>query len=293
MDQFAAGIIIVHFHGPAGLRGRPRRLTSKAHLADEVAEAATLAAALPAAGTSAQPALPAEGKRDLSALQGNPSALQVNPSAPQGTAAKGLHQAAAALAASADKASSKQKQAEEKAAQGKAQLEGVAKLANELQPTGSTLSTMQVHTKVQHIHPELKLRIYEICTHHSCCWFCTYYDGVSSLSLSAAKLLLAGIFVCDCTLRLAQCKATLHQAMKGSAQGCHHRHAMGNKVLGTTPICGNKVLGTSPICAYVAHVLYHRIVRLHTTCILCKHMQAAAVITVGSAGCAHAGVTVC
>lgn len=148
------GDIIRHFHEqpePAGLRGRARRLTSKAHLADEVAEAAPLAAALPAAGTAAQPALPAEGRSASSALRGNPSALQGTLSALQGTAGRGPSQTedTAGLAASADKGRLKQKKAEEKAAQGKAQLEGVAKMANELQPTGSTLSTMQVHTKVQ------------------------------------------------------------------------------------------------------------------------------------------------
>ena len=50
------------------------------------------------------------------------------------------------------KVSKRQMGASEKAAEGKAQLEGVAKLANELQPTGSTLSTMQVHTKVKTCH---------------------------------------------------------------------------------------------------------------------------------------------
>ena len=136
----------------AGLRGRGRRLTSKAHVADEVAEAAPLAASLPAAGTAAQPVLPAqaEGKGTSSALQDTTSALQ-------GTAGKGLRKAedTADLPASADKGSVKQKKAEDKAAEGKAQLEDVAKLANELQPTGSTLSTMQVHTKVcSRIHHE-------------------------------------------------------------------------------------------------------------------------------------------
>lgn len=195
------GVIMRHFHEqpePAGLRGRPRRLTSKAHLADEVAEAAPMAAALPAAGTAAQPALlapsnlPAEGKSDSSALRGNPSALQGNPSALQetlpalqGTAGKGLTQAedTAGLAASADKGSLKQKKAEEKAAQGKAQLEGVAKLANELQPTGSTLSTMQVHTKVQP-HPSYAQTLSGMLMYISRWW--------SSLNAPAAKLLLAG-----------------------------------------------------------------------------------------------------
>ena len=38
--------------------------------------------------------------------------------------------------------------ADEKAVNGKAQLEDVAKLANELQPTGSSLATANVQTKV-------------------------------------------------------------------------------------------------------------------------------------------------
>ena len=91
----------------------------------------------------------------MSALQGPAPALQDTTSALQGMAGKGLRKAedTADLPVSADKGSLKQKKAEDKAAEGKAQLEDVAKLANELQPTGSTLSTMQVHTKVcNHIH---------------------------------------------------------------------------------------------------------------------------------------------
>lgn len=135
----------------AGLRGRSRRLTSKALVAEEVAEAAPLAASLPAAGPAAQHALPGQAPLQgaSSALRGTTSALQDSTPALQGTAGKGLMKAegTADLPPSADKGSLKQK-AEDKAAEGKAQLEDVAKLANELQPTGSTLSTMQVHTKV-------------------------------------------------------------------------------------------------------------------------------------------------
>lgn len=137
---------------PAGLRGRGRTLTSKAHVADEVAKAAPLAASLPAAGTAAQPVLPApaQDRGTSSALHGTASVLQDTTSALQGTAGKGLGKAedTADLPNSAEKGSLKQKKAKDKAAEGKAQLEDVAKLANELQPTGSTLSTMQVHTKV-------------------------------------------------------------------------------------------------------------------------------------------------
>ena len=111
-----------------------------------------MAASLPAAGTAAQPALPApaQGKGGSSALQETAPALQDTTSALQRTPGTGLRKAedTANLPASADKGSLKQKKAEGKAAEGKAQLEDVAKLANELQPTGSTLSTMQVHTKV-------------------------------------------------------------------------------------------------------------------------------------------------
>ena len=121
-------------------------------MADEVAEAAPLAASLPASAAPAQHALPtpAKGKGASSALHETASALQGATSALQRTAGNGLRQAdnTANLRASADKGSLKQKKAEDKAAEGKAQLEDVAKLANELQPTGSTLSTMQVHTKV-------------------------------------------------------------------------------------------------------------------------------------------------
>ena len=135
----------------AGLRGRSRRLTSKALVAEQVAEAAPLAASLPAAGPTAQHALPGQAPLQgaSSALHGTTSALQDSTPALQGTAGKGLRKAegTADLPPSADKGSLKQK-AEDKAAEGKAQLEDVAKLANELQPTGSTLSTMQVHTKV-------------------------------------------------------------------------------------------------------------------------------------------------
>ncbi len=131
-----------------GVRSRGRAVTSKA----QVAEAAPLAASLlPSSNgeTSALPAAsqlpsasPAEGRPPSPPLLGTSGKAQladrltgniegtVGPTVPSG------------------KGSKRQKDASERAAEGKAHLEGVAKLANELQPTGSTLSTMQVHTKV-------------------------------------------------------------------------------------------------------------------------------------------------
>lgn len=123
-------------------------MTAKAQVADEVAAAAPLAAALPAAGTAAQPALPTPSAAPSSPKAEGGLAL----SALQGKAGEGQKQAGDSdelLTAADGKGSKRQKSAGEKAAEGKAQLEDVAKLANELQPTGSTLSTMQVHTKVQ------------------------------------------------------------------------------------------------------------------------------------------------
>lgn len=130
-----------------------------------------MAASLPAAGAAANPALPSSTilpatsqvqvkEASPSALEGPSSAYQITPpalqgtsSALQGTADKGQKEPVrghADLPTSAEKAgSARQKSAGDKAAEGKAHLEDVAKLANELQPTGSTLSTMQVHTKVQ------------------------------------------------------------------------------------------------------------------------------------------------
>ena len=135
-----------------GVRSRGRAVTSKAQVAGEVAEAAPLAASLlPSSNgeTSALPAAsqlpsasPAEGRPPSPPLLGTSGKAQladrltgniegnVGPTVPSG------------------KGSKRQKDASERAAEGKAHLEGVAKLANELQPTGSTLSTMQVHTKV-------------------------------------------------------------------------------------------------------------------------------------------------
>ncbi|KAL3134959.1 Pharynx and intestine in excess protein 1 [Trebouxia sp. C0010 RCD-2024] len=139
-----------------GPRGRGRRITHKAQLAEEVAAAAPLAISVPAAGAAAHPALPdptplpaaspAQGKEALAPVLQQPS------SALQGPAGKGQKEPGGGPAdpsPSAGKASKgPRKEAGDKAVDGKAQLEDVAKLANELQPTGSTLSTMQVHTKV-------------------------------------------------------------------------------------------------------------------------------------------------
>lgn len=132
-------------------RGRGRAVTSKAQIAVEVAEAAPLAALLPSSnGTTS--ALPAASQL--------PSASQAEGGSPSpsllGTSGKvqlvdrltGNIEGAVMPPAPVSKGSKRQKDAIERAAEGKAHLEGVAKLANELQPTGSTLSTMQVHTKV-------------------------------------------------------------------------------------------------------------------------------------------------
>jgi len=136
-----------------GIRGGGRSVTSKAQVAGEVAAAAPLAAFLPPsnAAQSAPPAASqppsnaqAEGKAALSALPGLASKGQTGVSSP------GTADVLDGLPSPLNKASKRQKDANDKAAEGKAQLEGVAKLANELQPTGSTLSTMQVHTKVCH-----------------------------------------------------------------------------------------------------------------------------------------------
>ncbi|KAA6418788.1 MAG: helicase SWR1 [Trebouxia sp. A1-2] len=123
----------------------------KAQIAVEVAEAAPLAALLPSSnGTTS--ALPAASQL--------PSASQAEGGSPSpsllGTSGKvqlvdrltGNIEGAVMPPAPVSKGSKRQKDAIERAAEGKAHLEGVAKLANELQPTGSTLSTMQVHTKV-------------------------------------------------------------------------------------------------------------------------------------------------
>ena len=166
-----------------GLRGRGRNLTSKAQVAGEVAAAATSTAAtsaaalpkstapkssqLPAATLASAPiglpsALSAEGDSsnakgpEGSPLKGSPQDSGVLP-APSGKAgkgqgelfAKGSTEGRSEPAAPLSRAAKRQKEADEKAAEGKAQLEGVAKLAHELQPTGSTLSTQQVRTKVR------------------------------------------------------------------------------------------------------------------------------------------------
>lgn len=122
------------------MRGKGRTVTIKAQVADEVAAAAPLAKSLPPAGkamtgpaedTAAVPSFPSsagKGQKD-SRSTGNAEGSDAVPGLPS-------------------KGSRRQKDVSDKAAEGKAQLEGVAKLANELQPTGSTLSTMQVHTKV-------------------------------------------------------------------------------------------------------------------------------------------------
>lgn len=135
-----------------GVRGRGRAVTSKAQVAGEVAEAAPLAAALlPSSNgtTSALPAAPqlpsasqAEGGSASPPLLGSSGKAQLV------DRLSGNIEGAVVPPAPLGKGSKKQKDAIERAAEGKAPLEGVAQLANELQPTGSTLSTMQVHTKV-------------------------------------------------------------------------------------------------------------------------------------------------
>ena len=132
-----------------GGKGRGRTITFKAQIAGEVAEAPLATALLPSCN-GAQPALSAAAQPP-SASQ--PEGKGVSPALPGtsgkgGLAALGGGTAEGAPPAPVSKGSKRQMDASEKAAEGKAQLEGVAKLANELQPTGSTLSTMQVHTKV-------------------------------------------------------------------------------------------------------------------------------------------------
>ena len=118
-------------------------MTSKAQVAGEVAAAAPLAASLPAAGTAAQTALPVPTPSALrAALEGSDTSP-----ASQGKASK-VQKELTDPPTGSGMGSKRQIDAGQRAAEGKAQLEDVAKLANELQPTGSTLSTMQVHTKV-------------------------------------------------------------------------------------------------------------------------------------------------
>ncbi len=133
-------------------RGRGRGVTSKAQVAGEVAAAAPLAASLLPSSNGTASALPAASQL--------PSASQAEGGSPSppllGTSSKaqlvnrltGEVEGTVVSPAPLGKGSKRQKDAIERAAEGKAHLEGVAKLANELQPTGSTLSTMQVHTKV-------------------------------------------------------------------------------------------------------------------------------------------------
>ena len=153
----------------AGMRGRGRRVTtSKAQVADEVAAAAPLAAALPAAGTAAQPALPKPPLPPLSTPKSEGNTSPPTHEAKAGRGQGGSEGTGDQPAVTGKGNISRQKAVNDKAAEGKAQLEDVAKLANELQPTGSTLSTMQVHTKV-------------------CCFqaACHYKEGYLGVSLPA------------------------------------------------------------------------------------------------------------
>ena len=147
------------------VRGRGRAVTSKAQVAGEVAEAAPLAASLlPSSNgtTSAFPAAPqlpsasqAEGRSPSPPLLGTSHKAQL------ADRLTGNIEGTVVPPAPLGEGSKRQKDAVERAAEGKAHLEGVAKLANELQPTGSTLSTMQVHTKVGAALP-----------HAHCCMAC-------------------------------------------------------------------------------------------------------------------------
>ncbi len=133
-------------------RGRGRAVTSKAQVAGEVAEAAPLAASfLPSSNgeTFALPAppqlpsaSPAEGRSPSPPLLGTSGKAQL------ADRLTGNIEGSVVSPVPLGRGSKRQKDVSERAAEGKAHLEGVAKLANELQPTGSTLSTMQVHTKV-------------------------------------------------------------------------------------------------------------------------------------------------
>ncbi|KAL0045752.1 hypothetical protein WJX82_003498 [Trebouxia sp. C0006] len=137
---------------PATARGRGRAVTSKAQVAGEVAAAAPLAASLlpssngTASALPAAPLLPSTGPAEGRSLA--PPLLGTSGKAQLADRLTGNIEGAVVPPAALDKGSKRQKDAIERAAEGKAHLEGVAKLANELQPTGSTLSTMQVHTKV-------------------------------------------------------------------------------------------------------------------------------------------------
>ena len=135
-----------------GVRSRGRAVTSKAQVAGEVAAAAPLAASLLPSSNGKTSALPASSQLPSA------SPAEGRPPSPPLLGASGKAQLADCLTGNIEgtvgptvpsgKGSKRQKDASERAAEGKAHLEGVAKLANELQPTGSTLSTMQVHTKV-------------------------------------------------------------------------------------------------------------------------------------------------
>ncbi|KAL0041297.1 hypothetical protein WJX77_011458 [Trebouxia sp. C0004] len=133
-------------------RGRGRAVTSKAQVAGEVAEAAPLAASqLPSSNgtTSALPAasqLPSASQAE--GRSASPRLLGTSGKAQLVDHLTGNIEGAVVPPVPLGKGSIRQKDAIERAAEGKAHLEGVAKLANQLQPTGSTLSTMQVHTKV-------------------------------------------------------------------------------------------------------------------------------------------------
>ena len=135
-----------------GVRGRGRAVTSKAQVAGEVAAAAPLAASLlPSSNgtTSAHPAasqLPSASQAE--GRSASPPLLSTSGKAQLADRLTGNMEGAVVPPVPSGKDSKRQKDAIERAAEGKAHLEGVAKLANELQPTGSTLSTMQVHKKV-------------------------------------------------------------------------------------------------------------------------------------------------
>lgn len=119
-------------------------------------EALPLAAALLPSSNGAQPSLStASQPPSASQTEGRPASPALPGTLGKGDSTapvKGTAEGSTVSPGPLSKVSKRQMGASEKAAEGKAQLEGVAKLANELQPTGSTLSTMQVHTKVSHCY---------------------------------------------------------------------------------------------------------------------------------------------
>lgn len=117
-----------------------------------MADAAPLAASLLPSSNGETSALPAAPQLpSASPAEGRsppPPLLSISGKAQLADRLTGNIEGTVVPPAALGKGSKGQKDAIERAAEGKAHLEGVAKLANELQPTGSTLSTMQVHTKV-------------------------------------------------------------------------------------------------------------------------------------------------